>query len=68
MECKEASGKDNVYFINIRILPEWNVKQDQVEQVEELEKIRILPEWNVKEYSDVETGVSGALESYQSGM
>ncbi len=52
----------------IRILPEWNVK-DITETVDSVkEAIRILPEWNVKNFYKGMTKEDATLESYQSGM
>ena len=35
-------------ILQIRILPEWNVKMQQHESKRQQHQIRILPEWNVK--------------------
>ena len=52
----------------IRIVPEWNVKVEEIVQYGGVGDIRIVPEWNVKGRNKEWTDKKYRLESYQSGM
>ena len=68
MECKDIIYKTIIRCVTIGIYPEWNVKAEGCNNLQDCEKIGIYPEWNVKENQNFAMSVPGLLEYIQNGM
>ena len=68
MECKDKFKSFRLGLSEIRIYPEWTVKEIKTQNVTKRNDIRIYPEWNVKKDLAKVLFPGGELEYIQNGM